>query len=656
MIAGRAGGDGGIVILSKIFMETAENNHKNLKFPIFALLLLLAVCFAGYWNSLRAPFLYDDKEVIVQSRVLTEPGGWKHLFTREYYERFNERTYRPVASLTFILNYKISHFETAGWHLANLFLHWCVAALAFFVCAIILKNAWAGLVAGLLFAAHPVQTEAVTLVSNREEVLCGLFFFLALWLHLLRSQGSERRGPLFMVLSVASFTLAMFSKEMAATFPIVVILHDAIMLRDKTLSQRLRGALPTALASAAVIGIFLFLRYGPMRNVEGEAAWPGGSFVTAMFTMAKVYFQYVKLLIYPERLCADYVIPISRFFFEPTTLKGAASLLVMLIAAAFSLRRAPAFAFALIFFPAALLPVSNIIPFGAIMAERYLYIPMFAAVLAGGWFFMRLSALKWTRAAIVFSAVGILLVVTSQRNNVWLSDFTLWKNTVMCAPTSARAHANLGNVFFSQSIYDEALREYKLALNYSSPESPIDAVKLPYNMGLACRMTGRPAEAVGWFRRSIGTKPDYLPARYNLATALVEAGRLREGLAEAKETAAGSHDNFRSQYIAGNFSMKYGQERSNLLEAVYYFKRTIKLAPGFAAGYGSLGIAYKRLGDTASALKMLERAAELDTADPLPWLQMAEIYEKLGRAAEAKKCLGEAKNRGVIGIEGKLSK
>ncbi|MFH1538729.1 MAG: tetratricopeptide repeat protein, partial [bacterium] len=234
---------------------------------------------------------------------------------------------------------------------------------------------------------------------------------------------------------------------------------------------------------------------------------------------------------------------------------------------------------------------------------------------------------------------------------VWVSDFILWKNTTACAPTSARAHVNLGNVFFSQNIFDEALREYQEAINYSSPESPIDSVKLPYNMGLALRMTGKPEKAIEWFEGSVRAKPDFLPARYNLSAALVEAGNFGEGIAAAKETAAYAENEFRAQYIAGNISLRYGRERSDLLEAVYYFKRAIKLAPDFAGAYGNLGITYIRLGDSSAALKMLARAAELDSENPLPWLQMAEIYDGMEKDSDAERCRAEAKSRGVAGLD-----
>lgn len=631
--------------------------------------LILAACLAGYWNSLRVPFMYDDKEVIVQSRVITEPGNWKHLFARDYFERYHERTYRPVVSYSFILSWKISHFDVFYWHLMNVLLHWLAACLVFSLSAWILKNFWGGLAAGVLFAAHPAHSEAVILVSNREELLCGLFFFAALRLHqgsltAWRAAGVKEtnlisqtffasksgiKAIIFDVLCVASFAAAMFSKEMAATFPAVVVAHDLLLLRDRPVGERIRGVLFAAVGTAAVVAFFLFLRYGPLRNVEGEAAWAGGSLASASLTGAKVFFLYLKMLVWPVRQCADYVVSFARNFGDPLALYGAAAFAAMIAAAFAFRRRLPAAAFSLCFFPLAFMPVSGIVPFGAVIAERYVYLPSFGIFLAAGWAVTSFSGFKWTRLALVLSATILLLILTIERNAAWRDDMTLWSDTTVCAPLSTRAHANLGNALYAGGDVGGALNEYLIAARLASPESPADAAKLPYNIGLAFLQIGRPADAVEQLERAVAAAPGFSDARLNLARAYIETGRSDDALLTARHAVKDFPDNFRVTFAAGNIAAGCGE--AGWKDAAVFLRRTIRQAPDFAPAHGALGAAYLRLGENDKALEAFQRSARLDPTNPIPHVYMELLHRKAGRLAEAEKSRAEAERLGANVME-----
>ena len=618
---------------------------------LYSLLVVSFISIFSYWNSLRVPFLYDDKAVIVETRALKQFDSWKYLFTPEYFKQFRERTYRPVSSFSLWLNYRLSHFNALGWHATNLALHIFVSLLVCLISAPLLGRA-GGIVAGAIFAAHPVHTEAVTLVSNREELLCGLFFFAALYFHqraihsALRTTHSAPRTA-FSALSFVSFILAMFSKEMAASFPIVIFIYDFIFNTEKPILKRFWRAVPFALVCSVVVFLFLVLRWGPMSNVEGEASYPGGSFSAAMYTMAHVFLVYVGLLVLPIRLCADYVIPFSHSIANPQTLSGIFLIIAILIFSVSLMRRVPVLSFAFLFLLASLLPVSNLVPFGAIMAERYLYIPSFALCLAVGYLYAnaRLPVLlKVAAAALVIAA---LVFGTVSRNEIWQSDRSLWGNTVLCAPRSARAHQNLGNAYFSEGDYRGALKEYRKAYECASPEAPAEADKLYFNIGLAFRMTREVGKAVGWFRESVKANPDFLSSYYNLSASLIEDGKVREGFSVLDKALEREPKNPRSHYIAGNMLLKYGTDRDSLVQAVYHFKKAIEFAPEWADAYGSLGIAYKKLGNNFSALRMLKRAVRLDPSNPITWSNLADVYRQIGKIDDMRRCMKEIKKRKV---------
>ncbi|MEW6201393.1 MAG: tetratricopeptide repeat protein [bacterium] len=621
---------------------------------LYPFLIISIISIVSYWNSLHVPFLYDDKAVIVETRAVTQYGAWKYLFSREYFHQFRERTYRPVTSFSIWMGYKMSHFNSLGWHLANLKWHIIASFFVYLISASLLGTG-GGLAAGALFAAHPVHTEAVTLVSNREELLCALFLFAALYLHQLSgasrrgAETADRRGAetppyryVWPALSFVSLVLAMFSKEMAASFPIIVFLYNFLFNEEKSMAMRIRRSIPSALAYSTVVLLFLALRWGPLRNVEGETSYPGGSFSTAMFTMAHAFLIYMRLLVLPIHLCADYVVPFSGSIANPQTLAGLLLLAALLVFSVSMARRTPVLSFAFLFLPVSLLPVSNLIPFGAIMAERYLYIPSFSLCLAAGYLYERARLPGVLKMCVTILLLGVLVFGTVHRNNVWQSDRSLWQDTVRCAPRSAKAHHNLGNAYLSEGNYSAAIGEYRKAYECASPEAPIEAGKLYFNIGLAYRMTGEARKAVGWFRESLSAKPDFLASYYNLAASLAEDGKSEEGFEVLEKAVQREPQNPRSHYVTGNMHLKYGKNRESLVQAVYHFKKAIEFAPEWAEAYGSLGVAYKQLGDNFSALRMLERAARLDPTSPIVWENMAEIYRRLGRMDDMRRCIKEA--------------
>ena len=192
--------------------------------------LLITMLSTGiYANTLSNGFVYDD--ITVLGRVKSGEDIYK-LFTREYFRISGEASYRPIVTITYFIDYKLFEFSTWGYHLTNIILH-ALNGILFYIFlyrastiyGLFSENSFPILVTCLLFTAHPVLTEAVNVISYREDLLVFFFLFLSFNFYLLLhvTDSFLKKFALY-ILSSICYILALFSKEMAATFPLLLLL------------------------------------------------------------------------------------------------------------------------------------------------------------------------------------------------------------------------------------------------------------------------------------------------------------------------------------------------------------------------------------------------------------------------------------------------
>jgi tetratricopeptide (TPR) repeat protein len=481
----------------------------------------------------------------------------------------------------------------------------------------------------LLFLVHPIHTEAVILASNREELLFALFYLIAFASHI-------RGGKKSLSISLLFFLLSMFSKEMAASFPIVIIAYDWRFASPKeNLFSLLRRRAVYYFSFFIVVGFFLALRYTIMNNSEGAAEYIGGSPYATFLTMSNVFCRYLGLLVAPVRQCADYVVEPLTSLRSPAAFLSVAALIVF-IYISFALRkRQSAIAFSMIFFLISLLPVSNIIPFGAAMAERYMYVPAVALSIATA---SLISTQRGTiiKYVLVVLAIGACFAMTISRASVWQNDFSLWGDTIECAPRSATAHMNLGNAFLKSGHPEKALELYDKARTLGEKRN---LSKLHYNIGLASRAIGRDADAESSFRESINQRPDFAEPSYHLAKMAAESGRLEEGLELLENAISADPSNALSRYVAARYLADYFPDRHE--EYTAHLEKASELDPRSALYAAALGDAFFRVGDYAKAEKALLKSVGIDPESEISYHILLQLYIKTGRDGDAARAAAE---------------
>lgn len=420
------------------------------RLPIFCLLLPFFISIFVYLNCLQHSFVYDDESTVINNYFIRHWGNFPNLFTSKYFILSAELTYRPVVTLSYFFDYTLWHLNPLGYHLTNILLH-AVNSMLFFVFVFrVLKKRTTALIAALFFSSFPLFSEVVNAVGFREDLLAFLFLILAFIFYLKAvsthfrgrhnvflfvyreansqgicittplpppSKGGERgeiikfqnvqrdteqlpkarqTGYVFYYpLSLLCYFLSLFSKEMAITLSVLIVLYDLIFqgllskndtLTVSPLGKGRNGGIRFTYLKAKIIhyyvGYFLvamfyiLTRFFFLHNPrELHVPYPRDSIFINFLTMTHVLAYYVKLLFLPFKLNADYVVPFSTSFLKISF--WLSSLLFIAIGiCTFRLRSQHKYIFFFILWLfVTLIPVMNIIPLGNIMAERYLYLP-----------------------------------------------------------------------------------------------------------------------------------------------------------------------------------------------------------------------------------------------------------------------------------------
>jgi protein O-mannosyl-transferase len=528
--------------------------------------LIIALTAAIYANSLQNSFLGDDADIIVNNGFIKSGKNLPLVFSRAYLTSLKdldflglrnvgagELSYRPVVTLSYFLDYRIWKLDPFGYHLTNLLLHTVNALLLFSLANLITANSAASLLAALLFALHPVNTEAVNAICFREDLLVFLFFVSALIFYIRAgsSAGIKKTGQY--CASLGLFFLALFSKEMAVTLPLILILYDyyfAAGARRRSLTLNFRSRY---LAYFLVLILYLWLWGVVFKNPNPLPKYPGGSFSANIMTMSTVIANYIRWIIVPIRLHFAVTEPhlILRQF-SPAVLISSLVIICCLAAAIRMRRTAKEMSFALVWFFVTLLPVANIFPIRYIVALRYLYIPI-----AGFCLFLPLlqsRIKKISRVAIIVILVFYSFLSVS-RNSAWKNDAALWSEIAKWYPDNHFAHYGLGAVYLKSGQVDKAMEELKISLRLNPGEAnahnllagcyaakqmwgpaireyentlefkPLDP-QVYYNLGDLYAKTGSNAKAISAYQQAIAIDPKYLEAYNNLAAVYTDTGKV----------------------------------------------------------------------------------------------------------------------------------
>lgn len=418
-----------------------------------------------YANAVFNGFVLDDRAIVFEHPVVRDAQYWRAFVSPYWPESIGGGQFRPLGLLAFALDRALASDAPMWYHAMNIGWHAAVTLLLWRFAARYLAPA-AALFAAAVFAVHPVHVEAVANVVGRLELMAAAFVIAALLAH---GRKSWTAVPLYLC--------ACLSKEHAIVFlPLAVATHFAFDQKPRD-AIRERGRLWCAYltVTAAWLSAMLFVTRGHPPIVSEVFA--GLTTGERLLTVLSVVPEYLRLLLLPIHLSADYEpgVLTAATEFDTTVMLGIVVLALWSRAIVRSWRTQRVAAYALLFVPLALAPVSNVLfPTGVALAERTLYLPSIGVCLGAGWLFGRIGDRSRNVAVILgLCLLSLGAIRTWTRTPVWHDSRTFFLRLLEDHPESYRAHWIAGRALHAAGDVDGARREYLIALRINPRVAPL---------------------------------------------------------------------------------------------------------------------------------------------------------------------------------------
>jgi hypothetical protein len=427
--------------------------------PWRAALLIAVLTLATFSAAMRNQFILDDLRFVVNNPVFQSLRGVPLIFGSDDAVGTPDHNpyYRPLTTLTFCLDRLLHGSDPLGYHATNLLLHLAVSVLLLLAALKLTARPHAAFLATLLFAIHPAHAEPVAYISARADLMCGLGLTASLLAHLRWRETGSRAA---LLLSTALFGFALFSKIVAIVFPALLVVHAFCFARGEA-RRRAAAILPYV----AVAILFLVVR----NNVLVVKVWDDSGpapFEVRLANSGVFLVKYLRNAIFPFGLRLFYDYPIRASLGEPIVLSAWSTLAAVALLSAANSRRHPALLFGAAWFFACLLPVSGIIMifYPAVMADRYMYVPLIGLAFASLPILERIPGkairlrARPALACIVLVVAAGMVATTASRVTAWHDPIRYWKLAAADNPGSIHVLAELGSAYMEAERLDEAER------------------------------------------------------------------------------------------------------------------------------------------------------------------------------------------------------
>ncbi len=655
------------------------------KSPLVHGALIIILCLAAYSNTFHVPFQFDDPRSISEVPFVRDIHQFPNPLTQQ----------RAVGFLTFALDYWFHGTDVVGYHIVNLVIHIMNAVLVYVFITLsfqtpVMKGSQLtkhakpiALFSALLFAGHPIQTQAVTYIAQRFASLATLFFLMSLVAYVWsRIRGIENpsnyKSLIWYGVSLLSAVLAMKTKEIAFTLPVVIALYEFLFLEGAIKKRFLR--LMPLLLTMIIIPLNLLGTARPLGDMLGDIGEVTKLQTTAsrgeyLITEFTVIATYLRLLFFPVNQNLDYDYPLFESFLTPEVVFSFLLLSLIFGTGVYLLyrdRRSPGdgrlTAFGIFWFFITLSVESSVIPIADVIFEHRLYLPSVGFFLtctsALFWGAERLRA-RWAKAGqtvvIALAAAAIAVAgLAYTRNIVWKSEVSLWEDVIRKSPLKARGYNGLGLAYFDRGSYDKAIEAFGKAIELHPAygvafnnignsyyrtgfydraiEAQTEAITLEPNnaifydnRGLSYSGIGAYDRAVDDFSKAIELDPSYAKSYHNLGFVYHSKGMYRPAIEEYSKAIELDPGNavFRS-----NRGLAYAAN-GEYERAIEDQTAAIALNPDFAAAYTGRGTAHGLQGRYDEAISDFTTAISLDPGNSLDYASRGVAFLRAGRRTEA---------------------
>jgi len=578
---------------------------KRLHLLIIGLIVVLG--FSLYSHVLLGEFCYDDQMTITENPAVRDIKNFSLLW-----QSFNTRI---ITGLTFALNYYFSGFDVYGFHLVNILIH-CVNAVLLYglirwtFLTPALRQRWAdtdiilvSLFTSLIFVSHPIQTQAVSSLTQRAMVLAIMFYLLALNFYALgRLKG--RKG--FFIISFFATALGMMSKETAITIPVMLAAYEFFFFDAETKEgrQRWKRLLPFILLMAVPLWILSQDHFGSVLRLKDQLS--SGSLQWQFFlNEANVLRTYLRFLIFPVNQIHEHVFPLPA---NPFNISTVLSLLLIISLIAFAIfrfkdQRLMSFCIAWSFIATAVESKVMCLINKPVFFEHWLYLAV------GGFAFFIAVLLRhiikneYVYVLILICYVSVLVCVTYQRNKVWINEIALWTDAIKKNPNNPDFYFGLGAIYHREGNVRRALEFYNF-VRKKAPDYPV----VYSNLAAIYSDKGNYDQALEYYYKVLGSEsaPPCKTAVYHYNIGLI-------------------------------YDIKKNYEK-----ALRHYHRANALCPFLTTALGNLAIDYLKLKQFDKGIQYAQEVLAIEANDPQAYEALGLGYFFSGRLVEGKENIKKA--------------
>ena len=612
--------------------QTPGVKQKTAKKNNWILPSILIITFLAFIPALNAGFVsLDDNEYVTNNPLLKNISGLKLLLTTPV-----QGNQHPLTMFSLFINYMISGENAWSYHLFNLIFHLINCFFVFRLAMLLSKgNLVIAFTTAILFGIHPMHVESVAWVSERKDVLYGLFFLAGLISYTKYTDTNSRNQYL---LTILFLLLSLLSKPAAVVFPLALFCIDLLRKRKMTMSLFIEKI--PFFVLALIAGIITMLGQ-KAAGATGQAPFEVGTKILFGFYGIMMYF--IKLIA-PFNLAVFYSFPAINenlpvaYYLSPVFFLGLAAVFF------YSIKRNRILAFGILFYLVNLLLVLQLLPVGsAVIAERYTYIPYIGLFYAAGWLIDKYTKTNHTKAyTVIFLITFIFSVFTWMQASVWHDSATLWDQAIKTQPSN-KAYSNRATQLRSEKNYDLALEYFNKAIQLS-----VIDYESYNNRGNIYFDLKKPDLAFSDYRKAISLKPDYYPAMDNMAVQFATNGQYDSAL-KYDNGALLINPGYKIAYSNRALiymSLNRNEEAIKDWEKfIQYEKEEKGIEP--ADVYNTIGSCYQAMGKYQEALAVITKAIEMGNPLPEFYLNRSYTYNALKNMEAAKRDALPAKQGGL---------
>ncbi len=614
----------------RVHEQASQSAFPRWDIALGVFLAMLVAVLLAFGGSLFQGFVQLDDPYLIYGNLAIRGISLEHL--RTIFTTYDPELYIPLTLLSYQLNYILGGLHTEIYHLTNLLLHAANAAMVTWLLSLLTRKGYLALFCGLLFAVHPLHTEAVVWLAGRKDLL-STFFFLASAVGYLLYRRDVRYAYL---ISIVCFLLALLSKVMVAPLPLVLLLSDLLLDRRRWQWSLLLDKIPYM----ALAGIFMFIAI-----LGKERILVSSTLLETLLMAAKSTVFYIQKFFVPIQLSVFYPHVGSIRASMPQFLIPSVIVVSLLALAAWAWRRYASLSFGILFFLVTLSPTFLNFHKGETIffaVDRYAYMPsigiLILIIVAASWLMKqyetRMSEKRIGQlAARIGGAILLMLCVLSFRQTgVWDSSELLYANALKLYPESVAARTSLAMIYREQGKTEEELSVLKDGLPQGKDVSLLVALGSVYDR------QKKPADAIAYYEEAMNIDAKNPEPYFYLGSLEYDRGNVDKAIDHYARAIA-----LDPSYVAASNNLgSIYMERADFDRALDNFDRALLYNPNFMEGHYNVGRILHSRNQLAAAEEHLLKADALNPDSPDILTAIAAIRVDQKRYPEALNLLRNA--------------